>query len=145
MEFDVSLDPGRRQMDVIYGMLRRAYWCEGIRREIVEEAFRNSIAVGAYRVDDGRQIGVARAVTDFATFAWICDVFVEEAWRGVGVAKRMIEMILAEPRLRTLRRFCLATRDAHTLYERFGFAPVVPGRWLERRGPESAWREAKPD
>ena len=141
MEFEVSLDPGRWQMDAIFGMLRRAYWCEGIRREIVEEAFRNSMAAGAYKTDDGRQIGVARVVTDFATFAWLCDVFVDEAWRGKGVAKRMVEVILTEPRLKTLRRFCLATRDAQTLYERFGFTPVVAGRWFERRGPESAWRD----
>ena len=139
--FEMSLDPGRRQMDVIHGMLRRAYWCEGIRREVVDAAFRNSLAVGAYKSEDGRQIGVARVVTDFATFAWICDVFVEEAWRDKGVAKRMIEMILAEPRLKSLRRFCLATRDAQSLYERFRFTPVVEGRWFERRGPESAWRD----
>lgn len=142
-DIDISLDPTRRRIGDIHAMLRRAYWCEGIRREVVAAAFANSLAAGAY-LADGRQIGVARVVTDFVTFAWICDVFVDEAWRGRGLAQRMMAAILAEPRLQGLRRFCLATRDAHTLYQRFGFEPVVPGRWLERKGPESAWREPAP-
>lgn len=141
MEFDVSIDPQRLRMDDIYAMLRRAYWCEGIRRDILETAFRHSLASGAYDRASGRQIAVARVVTDWATFAWLCDVFVDEAWRGQGVGKSLIAPLIEHPRLQHLRRFVLATRDAHALYEPFGFAPVIPGRWLEKKAPGAAWRE----
>src|SRR5690606_30941949 len=105
----VSLDPAQIQLDVVYGWLRTCYWSPGIRRDVVERAFANSLVAGAYR--DGRQIGVARLVTDEATFAWLCDVFVDETARGQGIATAMLGALFEDPRLRTLRRWCLATRD----------------------------------
>ena len=131
-------------LDAVHAMLAKSYWSARIRREVVERALANSLVVGAFALDDRgarTQVGVARAVTDFATFAWLCDVYVEEAHRGRGLSKRMIEMLFDSPELRTLRRWCLATRDAHGLYERYGFVPVEAGRWIERKNPASAWQE----
>ncbi len=83
-------------------------------------------------------------ISDCATFAYLCDVYVLEVHRGRGLSKRMVEMLLADPRFATVRRWALATRDAHGLYEQYGFGPVTPGRWMERRSAESVWREFEP-
>ncbi len=107
-------------------------------REIVERAFANSIVAGAYR--DGRQVGVARAVTDQATFAWLCDVFVDDTARGQGVATAMVKALIDDPRLQTLRRWCLATRDAHEVYRPLGFTEVPQGRWMECVLPREGWQ-----
>ncbi len=128
-------------VDVIHGYLRRSYWAEGIRREVVEASIGGSIVLGAFDTRDGSQVAFARAVTDRATFAWLCDVFVLEEHRGAGISKRLVETMLAHPDIATVRRWCLATRDAHRLYTRFGFTPVPEDRWLERRSPPSAWKE----
>jgi GNAT superfamily N-acetyltransferase len=98
---------------------------------------RNSRCFGLYDVSNGRQIGLTRVVTDYATFAWICDVIVEEAYRGSRLGVWMMETVLADPQLSGVRRWTLATRDAHELYARFGFNPLAhPGNWMEiRPGP----------
>src|SRR5689334_17057733 len=119
----LSMDPGRLDLPRVYGWLRAAYWSPGVRRDVVERAFANSLSVGAYAADGG-QVGVARAVTDCATFAWLCDVFVDPAMRGRGIARAMVRELMADPRLQTLRRWCLGTRDAHGVYAALGFAPV---------------------
>lgn len=150
----LSSDPARLQLDVVYGWLTAAYWCFGIRRELVERAFANSLSVGAYAaagnpaarpgvsldVQPGAQIGVARLVTDQATFAWLCDVYVVPAARGQGVARAMVSAMLEDPRLQTLRRWCLATRDAHAVYAPLGFAAVDATRWMERLPDPATWR-----
>src|SRR5215204_6103772 len=110
-EWVVSTDPARVQLDAVHAWLGSCYWSPGIRRDVVERAFDNSLVAGAYR--GGAQIGVARVVTDRATFAWLCDVFVEETERGRGIGRAMVQALLDDPRLQTLRRWCLATRDAH--------------------------------
>lgn len=124
-------------MDTVYAWLRGSYWSPNIRREVVEAAFRNSISVGAYR--DGVQVGVARAVTDRATFAWLCDVFVDESARGAGIATRMVKMLIDDPRLATLRRWMLGTRDAHPVYRPFGFAPADPAIMMVMSPPSTNW------
>jgi GNAT superfamily N-acetyltransferase len=116
----VSDERERLDVDAIWGYLRTAYWSEGVPRDVVERAIDGSLCVGLYD-DEGRQVGFARAVTDSATFAWIADVFVLEAHRGRGLGVWIVEWLLAHPRLQGLRAVTLATRDAHTLYERFGF------------------------
>lgn len=144
MRYEIVTGAAAMDLDAVHAMLAKSYWSARIRREVVERALANSLVVGAFAIDDRgarTQVGVARAVTDFATFAWLCDVYVEEAHRGRGLSKRMIEMLFDNPELRTLRRWCLATRDAHGLYERYGFAPVEAGRWMERKNPASAWQE----
>jgi GNAT superfamily N-acetyltransferase len=137
--YDISLDVHRVQIDAVHAALAASYWSPGIRREVLVSAIQNSLVAGAYEHSTGRQVGFARAVTDHATFAWLCDVYVDEPHRGAGVAKRMVGALLEHPGLRTLRRWCLATRDAHGLYEPFGFEPVPADRWMEKRSPQSAW------
>lgn len=110
----------RLDVDAIWGYLRTAYWSENVPREVVQRAIDGSLCVGLYD-REGRQAGFARAVTDSATFAWIADVFVLEEHRGRGLGVWLVEWLLEHPRLQGLRAVTLATRDAHTLYERFGF------------------------
>ena len=136
-EWFVSLDPARIQLDVVHEWLRTCYWSPGIRRDVVERAFASSVVAGAYR--DGIQVGVARAVTDQATFAWLCDVFVDETARGQGIATAMVKALLDDPRLQTLRRWCLATRDAHAVYGPFGFEPVDPRIWMQYLPDPARW------
>jgi GNAT superfamily N-acetyltransferase len=131
------------QHDSVYSWLRGCYWCAGIRRDVFDRAFANSLVVGAYH-DRQNQLGVARVVTDEATFAWLCDVFVVEPHRGKGIARAMVKELLADPRLQTLRRWCLATRDAHQVYLPLGFGPVEAGRWMELKPPASTWRSGDP-
>lgn len=131
----VDTDPSRLDMEVIHGFLSRSYWARGIPKALVERAVRNSLCFGLYEAQ--RQVGFARVVTDQATFAYLADVFVVESHRGRGLAKVLIAAVVADPRLQGLRRWMLATRDAHSLYARFGFAPLeVPGRFMELHAPD---------
>lgn len=122
-------------------MLAGSYWSPDIRREVVAEALRNSVSVVAIDDASGSTVGFARVVTDRATFAWLCDVIVEERWRGQGLARRMLDELERHPALQTVRRWCLATRDAHGLYERLGYRPVPPERWMEMQGSRERWQE----
>jgi GNAT superfamily N-acetyltransferase len=128
----VSDDPARLDRDAIHRFLsQEAYWSRGIDRATVERSIAHSLCFGAYAAD--AQIGFARVITDRATFAYLCDVFVLAAWRGHGVAARMLAAIDAHPSLQRLRRFLLFTTDAHGLYRRFGFTPLAtPERGMER-------------
>ena len=131
----VDSDPGRLDLDAIHGFLASSYWARGIPRETVERALRNSLCFGLY--EDGRQVGFARVVTDQATFAYLCDVFVLESHRGQGLGKKLVSAIAADARLEGLRRWVLVTRDAHELYARFGFTPLAaPERFMELHDPE---------
>ncbi len=131
-EFEVDTDPARLDLEVVHGYLRRSYWAERIPREVVESSIRGSLCFGLYR--NGTQIGFARVVSDRATFAWLCDVFVLEEWRGHGLGQWLVECAVAHPDLQGLRRFLLATRDAHGVYERLGFTPLAkPEAYMERR------------
>ncbi len=112
----------------------RTYWAPGVPREIVERAIEHSLCFGVYRSD--AQIGFARVVTDFATFAWLADVFILEEERGKGLSKKLVTAIQAHPQLQGLRRFMLGTRDAHGLYAQFGFEPIkYPERFMEIAKP----------
>jgi GNAT superfamily N-acetyltransferase len=117
--YRITTDPAQLDLDAIHGYLVRAYWCEGIPRATVERAVANSLC---FAVLHGRAlVGFARVVTDSATFAYLCDVYVLEEYRGRGLSKFLMECVTAHPRLQGLRRFSLATRDAHGLYRQFGF------------------------
>ena len=137
MQYTISTDPERLQMDVVFRWLHGCYWSPGVRREIVEAAFANSTSAGAYR--GTTQIGVARLVTDRATFAWLCDVYVDETARGLGVGRALVRVFQDDPRLATIRRWCLATRDAHEVYRPLGFGPVDPTRWMEYLPDPRRW------
>jgi GNAT superfamily N-acetyltransferase len=130
---DVLISDDRALLDrpLVHRFLsERTYWSPGVPREIVERSIDHSLCFGVYRA--GRQIGFARAVTDFATFAWLADVFILEEERGKGLSKKLVAAIQAHPQLQSLRRFMLGTRDAHGLYAQFGFEPVkYPERFME--------------
>ena len=130
----ISTDREKLQIDVVHGYLARSYWAPGISREKVQRSMDASFCFGVYEAASGRQVGFARAITDFETFAWIGDVFVLEDARGQGLATWLMEVILAHPRLQGLRRWVLATRDAHGLYRKVGFRAVEkPEEYMERR------------
>ena len=141
MPITISLDPARQDLDVIHRMLAGTYWSPGIRRDVVAEALRNSITAVAIDDATGATVGLARVVTDRATFAWLCDVFVDERFRGQGISKRLLEELERHPSLAGVRRWCLATRDAHGLYAKYGYQPVPEGRWMERQGSKDAWQD----
>jgi GNAT superfamily N-acetyltransferase len=132
-DYEISTDPARLDLDVTHKFLsQEAYWSPGVSREIVERAIANSMVFGAYTA--GAQVGLARVVTDHATFAWICDVFVLPEHRGHGLGKWLMECITTHPELRDLRRLMLATRDAHGLYAQYGFTALEdPTRFMIRR------------
>jgi GNAT superfamily N-acetyltransferase len=123
--FTLTTDPARLDLDVIHGFLNReSYWAAGIPKGMLERAVAGSLCFGVYD-GAGRQVAFARVVTDRATFAYLCDVFVLPSHRGRGLSKWMMECVVAHPDLQGLRRFVLVTRDAHRLYEQFGFTPVA--------------------
>lgn len=129
-EYEIDDARERIDLDVVHGYLTRSYWAAGIPKELVARSLARSLVFGVYR--DAVQVGFARVVTDAATFAWLCDVFVLESERGRGLSKRLMECVVGHPELQGLRRFILATRDAHGLYRRFGFEPLGdPTRYLE--------------
>lgn len=135
-DYTISTDRLRLNIDTIHAFLsQRSYWALGIPREVVETSIRHALAFGVYH--GGEQVGFARVVTDFATFAWIGDVFVVEEHRGRGLSKWLMEIIIAHPRLQGLRRWLLATRDAEGLYQQTGFSPLAhPERFFERHFPD---------
>ena len=135
-EFVVSTDPARLDLDVIHGFLTSCYWAEGIPRELVARSIQHSLCFGVYD-GSGAQVAFARVVSDFATVAYLGDVFVLESHRGRGVSTFMIECIMRYPSLQHLRRWILLTRDAHGLYKKFGFTPLKSAdRYMELHQPD---------
>lgn len=134
-EIEVSSDPARLDIAAVHRFLtQESHWARGIDRATVERAVKHSLCFGAYR--SGAQVGFARVVTDRATFAFICDVFVVAEARGAGIAKRLVDEIMRHPDLQGLRRMALTSRDAKGLYEQSGFVSLVhPDRWMERYFP----------
>jgi GNAT superfamily N-acetyltransferase len=134
-EFVISTDPARLDHEVIHGFLVHCYWAEGIPRETLARSIQNSLCFGIY--GPGKQIGFARVISDYATYAYLGDVFVLEEYRGRGLGKWLMECIMRHPRLQGLRRWGLVTRDAHALYARFGFTPLEsPERHMELHRPD---------
>jgi len=136
--YAISTDPARLDLDAIHGYLVRSYWAEGIPRETVARSLANSLNFGIYEVagETGAwvQVGLARVVSDFSTFAYLGDVFVLETHRGRGLSTWVMACVMEHPALQGLRRWVLLTRDAHGIYGRFGFTPVAkPERYMEIR------------
>jgi GNAT superfamily N-acetyltransferase len=138
----VSTDVSRFDLDRIHAWLsHEAYWCKGLPRSVFDRSIKHSICFGAL-TSSGDQAGFARIVTDQATFAYLCDVFVYPAFRGRGISKAMMEAITAHPGLQGLRRFMLATADAGGLYARYGFRPLAaPERLMEITDPQVYQRQ----
>jgi GNAT superfamily N-acetyltransferase len=129
----VSTDKTRLDLNLIHEYLSNAsYWARGRPQSVVQKSIENSLCFGLY--ESSRQMGFARVVTDYATFAWMCDVFVLESYRGRGLGKWLVECVVGHPELKGLRLFILATRDAHELYRRYGGFESVeePKRWMTR-------------
>jgi GNAT superfamily N-acetyltransferase len=121
-EYTISTDPARIDLAAVHQYLTRSYWATGIPIELVARSIAGSLAFGIYH--GTRQVGFARAITDRTTFAYLADVYVLEEYRRRGLSKWLMEVILAHPELQGLRRFLLATRDAHGLYAQYGFKPL---------------------
>lgn len=137
--FEISTDPARLDIDLIHEWLRHSYWAEGRRRSVVERSIGNSLCFGVYV--NGRQVAFARVVSDRAVFAYLMDVFVVPEFRGRGISKALMRTILDHPELQHLRSFLLATRDAHGLYEQFGFRALAePECWMAIQDPGSDTR-----
>lgn len=132
--FTISTDPARLDMDAIHAYLTRSYWAAGISRELVQRSIENSLCFGLF--EGARQVGFARVITDRATFAYLCDVYVLEEQRGAGLGRWLMEAVMSHPEVQGLRRWLLMTRDAHGLYAQQGFTPLAK--------PESAMEIARP-
>ena len=129
-DYIISTDPARLDIDAIAEMLTRAYWAQGRTREMIARYVQHSLVFGLYY--ENKQVGLARIVSDYTTFAWLCDVFIHEDHRGRGLGKWLMETVHAHPDLQGQRRWMLATRDAHDLYKQFGWTPLAsPERWME--------------
>ncbi len=133
--FTISTDRARLDHEMVYKFLHTAPWCKNISREVVERSIRNSFCFGVF--EGTQQVGFARVITDFATFAYVCDFFIAESHRGRGLAKWLITTILECEDLRSLRRRCIVTHEAHGLYRQMGF--------MSARRPEAYMELVKKD
>lgn len=136
-QFLISTDPTRLDFDVIHSYLTRSYWTPGIPREQVEKAASNSICFGLY--DSDVQIGYARLVTDYVSFAYLADVFVLPTYRGQGLGVWLVDCVVNWPEVATVRSLWLATRDAQELYRKFGFETIADSNRVMRRPQQQTW------
>lgn len=140
--FAITTDTTFFNLEYIHGFLSQSYWAKDIPIETVQKSIDNSICFGVFHLGKqtlptGRQVGFARVVTDKATFAYLADVFIDEIYRGQGLSKWLMEEIMSHEELQGLRRFMLATRDAHGLYSQFGFSSLTNAeRWMQIHNPD---------
>jgi GNAT superfamily N-acetyltransferase len=141
--YEVSTDPARIDVLMVHEVLTSSYWAKGIPLETVQESIENSISFGVYH---GQQlVGFARIISDRATFAYLADVFILPSHRGRGLSRWLMECIVSHPDLQGLRRWMLATQDAHGLYAKFGFTPLKsPESWMEIHRPDVYARSGVP-
>jgi ribosomal protein S18 acetylase RimI-like enzyme len=134
--FTISTDKSWLDMTTIHTYLsEEAYWSKGIPRQVVEAGISSSLCFGVYQGE--QQVGFARVISDYASFAYLCDVFILEPYRAQGLGKWLMSCVMSHPDLQGLRNFLLFTRDAHGLYAQFGFTPVsTPERIMVKRDPD---------
>lgn len=133
--YEINDDKAQLQLDIVHALLKDAYWCRGVPKATIASAIEGSLCFGVYKSEE--QVGFARVVTDRATFAWLCDVIVDEKHRGYGLSKELVKFILRHSSLQGLRRICLSTKDAHGLYKQFGFKITeTPENWMEIKNNE---------
>lgn len=125
--FSISTDKSKLDVGLVHGFLSKSYWAQGRPLDVVQTSIEHSLCFGVY--DGDQQVGFARVVTDYATFAWLCDVFILESHRGHGLGKWLVECIAAYPDLQGIKHFLLATRDAHGLYRQYGGFEDLPNPW----------------
>ena len=134
--YSISTNKAAMDIAVIHGYLANSYWAKGMPKSVLEKAISNSLCFGVF-TESGQQVGFARLITDSATFAYLADVFILEVHQGKGLSRWLMENIIAHPQLQGLRRIALATRDAHGLYEKFGFKPLAnPQTLMEILNPD---------
>ena len=134
MPLEITTDTARLDVAFIHRFLTQSYWAKGRSRETVETCIRHSLNFGVFL--DGKPIGYARVVTDYAVFAYLMDLFIIEEHRGKGYSKMLLEAILQHEALQALPTWRLATSDAHGLYQKFGFGPLqAPQKMMERKHP----------
>jgi GNAT superfamily N-acetyltransferase len=134
-DFSISTEKEKLDVAYIHGFLNLSYWAEEIPFDVVQRSIQGSLCFGVYH--NNQQIGFARIITDEATFAYLCDVFIDESFRGRGLSKWLMETVIAYPGLQGLRRFMLATRDAHGLYCQYGFTELTfTDRWMHKHRPD---------
>lgn len=132
--YSISTDSSRFDLDLIHDFLTKCYWAEGIPRDVVQRSIENALCFGVF--EDDRQVGFARVISDYATYAYVGDVFILESHRGRGLGKQLMRAIMSHPRLQNLRRWSLVTQDAHELYQQFGFTQLAkPESYMEIRNP----------
>ena len=142
-DYEISSERGRMDVAAIHSFLTRTYWARGIPLETVQRAIENSLCFGVFQGE--AQVGFARVITDQATFAYLADVYLLDEHRGKGLARRLVQAVLAHPRLQGLRRWLLVTRDAHALYRPHGFEPVAhPDRIMEIHRPDAYLLPGRP-
>ena len=133
--YTISNDPARLDVDAIHAYLTTSYWAKGIPRATVARSLQHSMGYGLY-APDGAQVGFTRVISDWTTYAYLCDVYVLDAHRGSGLGVWLVETVLAHPELQGIRRLSLTTRDAHGLYEKFGFTRTEFGRFMDKTIPD---------
>ena len=134
-DYLISTDKAKIDIATVHHFLSQSYWAEGIPIEIVKQSINNSLCFGLYQLQ--KLVGFARVISDFATFAYLADVFILPEQRGKGLSKWLMKVIIEHPRLQGLRRFTLATKDAHGLYLQFGFTSFdKPERWMQKHNPD---------
>jgi GNAT superfamily N-acetyltransferase len=140
-EFSVTCDPDKQDLEVIHGFLSQSYWAKGIPKETVRRSLESSLCFAL--LHRGKQVGFARVISDFATVAYLGDVFVLREYRGQGLSKWLMECVSAHPNLQGLRRWILATSDAHGLYAKYGFTALSkPHLFMERHDPDVYTKDA---
>ena len=134
-DYSITTDKEKIDVDYTHQFLSQTYWAEGIPKTVVEKSIQGSLCFAVFH--DIRQIGFARVISDEATFAYLADVFIDTAYRGLGLSRWLLEVIMSYPTLQGLRRFLLATRDAHGLYEKFGFEAITSlTPWMQVHKPD---------
>ena len=142
-DYEISTDPSRLDLSMVHEFLTTSYWAKGIPIETVRLSIENSIPFGVYH--GKQQVGFARVISDRATFAYLGDVFILHDYRGRGLSRWLMECIVSHPDLQGLRRWMLATRDAHGLYRQYGFTELkAPERWMEKHDSEIYAKNPKP-
>jgi GNAT superfamily N-acetyltransferase len=140
VQYEVSTDRTRFDVNLIHSFLTSTYWATNMPREVLEKSIRHALCFGVFA--EGKQVAFARVITDYATFAYLSDLFVMPEHRGRGVSKLLVRSILDHPELQGLRRFVLATKDAHRLYAQFGFTPLShPDDFMTIHNPD-VYKEA---
>ena len=142
--FKISTDKSKLNFNVIYNFIANSYWAKGIPNSVMQKAIDNSMCFGVYSADN-EQVGFARVVTDNATFAYLADVFITPDLQGNGLSKLLIKTIVEHPELQGLRRFLLATSDAHGLYAQYGFKPIDNPALLMQINPKNVYEGNTPE